>query len=101
MLPFFILSAITAIAGPLFLRSLFAHLMHEKKQVPINSFIKFEKGLISITMLTPFFAFISIVCEFDKFYSASIILLSLYAIYYYFPGKKRIDLDKKIFRINE
>ncbi|MCK5096578.1 MAG: hypothetical protein KAR45_00665 [Desulfobacteraceae bacterium] len=98
---FFILSSITAIAGPLFLRTLFAHFMRDKKQVPINSFIKFEKGLISISLLTPFFAFIAIVCEFDKFYSTSIILFSFYAVYYYFPAKKRIDFDKKIFRINE
>ena len=98
---FFILSSITAIAGPLFLRSLFAHFMRDEKQVATDSFIKFEKGLISISMLTPFFAFIAIVCEFDKFYSASIILLSLYSIYYYFPAKKRIDFDKKIFRTNE
>ncbi|MCK5311484.1 MAG: hypothetical protein KAJ62_05215 [Desulfobacteraceae bacterium] len=98
---FFVLSSITAIAGPLFLRTIFAHIMRDEKQVPINSFIKFEKGLISISLLTPFFAFIAIVCEFEKFYSTSIILLSLYAIYYYFPSKKRIDFDKKIFRIHE
>ena len=98
---FFVLASITAIAGPLFLRSLFAHFMRDEKQVPINSFIKFEKGLISISMLTPFFAFIAIVCEFEKFYSASIIMLALYAIYYYYPSKKRVDFDKKIFRINE
>ncbi|MCD4741515.1 MAG: hypothetical protein K8R67_03390 [Desulfobacteraceae bacterium] len=98
---FFVLSAITAIAGPLFLRTLFAHFMRDKKNVSIDSFKKFQKGLISISMLTPFFAFIAVVCEFEKFYSASIIILSLYAIYYYFPSKKRIVFDKKIFRINE
>lgn len=98
---FFVLSAITAIAGPLFLRTLFAHFMRDKKQVSIDSFEKFQKGLISISMLTPFFAFIAVVCEFEKFYSASIIILALYAIYYYFPSKKRIGFDKKIFRINE
>ena len=98
---FFTLSAITAIAGPLFLRTLFAHFMRDKKQVSKDNFEKFQKGLISISMLTPFFAFIAVVCEFEKFYSASIIILALYAIYYYFPSKKRIDFDKKIFRINE
>ena len=73
---FFILSSITAIAGPLFLRSLFAHFMRNEKEVPINSFIKFEKRLISISLLTPFFAFIAIVCEFEKFYTASIIKIA-------------------------
>ncbi len=98
---FFVLSSISAIAGPLFLRTIFAHKMRNKNMVKSEYFIKFEKGLISISMLTPFFCFIAIVCEFDKFYAASIVLLMFYAIYYYFPSQKRIDFDKKIFRVNE
>ena len=98
---FFVLSAITAIAGPLFLRTLFAHLMRNKQEVTVENFKKFQKRLINLSMLTPFFAFIAIICEFEKFFSASIILLSLYAVYYYFPTEKRIIFDKKIFRVNE
>jgi len=98
---FLILASITSVAGPLFLRSFFAHSMRNEKNVPRDSFEKFQKGIISISMLTPFFAFIAIVSEFEKFYTTFIIMFSFYAVYYYFPGQKRIDFDKKIFRINE
>lgn len=98
---FFVISSITAIAGPLFLRTLFAHTMRNEKQVSVNNFLKFEKRLICISMLTPYFALIAVICEFEKFYFTGIIIMSLYAVYYYFPSKKRIDFDKKIFRINE
>ncbi len=98
---FFILSAITAIAGPLFIRTYFAHSKRNEKQVSKESFKKFQKGLMNLSMLTPFFAFIAIVSEFEKFYCASIIMFALYSIYYYFPTKKRVDFDKKIFRVNE
>jgi hypothetical protein len=98
---FFILASITAVAAPLFLRTMFAHRMRNEKQVPLDKFEKFQKALLNLSMLTPFFAFIAIVSEFEKFYSVGIILFSLYAVYYYFPSKKRIDFDKKIFRVNE
>ncbi|MCP3926404.1 MAG: hypothetical protein GY714_27900 [Desulfobacterales bacterium] len=95
----FILSATTSIAGPIFLRTYFANSMRNSKSVERDIFFRFEKRLLFLSLITPYLALISIVFEFPKFYSGFIVMFSLYAVYYYFPSKKRIDFDKKIFRV--
>ncbi|HGY12352.1 MAG TPA: hypothetical protein ENK36_08330 [Desulfobacterales bacterium] len=95
----FVLSAITAIAGPLFLRTLFAHSMREKTQVPAKEFLSFQKKILWISLITPYFAFAAVLCDFPRFYATAIVLMALYAVYYYFPSQKRIDFDRKIFRV--
>jgi len=95
----FILSAITAIAGPLFFRTLFAHSMRKQSQVPAKEFLSFQKKILWISMITPYLAFIAVLCDFPRFFAAAIVLMALYAVYYYFPSQKRINFDQKIFRV--
>lgn len=95
----FVLSAITAIAGPLFFRTLFAHSVREQKQIQVKEFLTFQKKILWISLITPYFAFITVLCDFPRFFAAAIVLMALYAIYYYFPSQKRINFDRKIFRI--
>ena len=95
----FVLSAVTAIAGPLFCRSLFAHAMRKKKQVPAQAFLLFQRQILWISQITPYLAFIAVFCDFPKFYAAAMVLMALYAIYYYFPSQQRIEFDEKIFRV--
>ncbi|MCK5163669.1 MAG: hypothetical protein KAQ72_08130 [Desulfobacula sp.] len=95
----FVLSAITAIAGPLFLRTLFAHSMREQKHVPAKEFLSFQRKILWISQITPYFAFTAVLCDFPRFYAGAIVLMALYAVYYYFPSQKRINFDRKIFRV--
>jgi len=95
----FVLSAITAIAAPLFLRTFFAHSMRKQHQVPAKEFLSFQKKILWISQVTPYFAFTAVLCDFPRFFAAAIVLMALYAVYYYFPSKKRIDFDQKIFRV--
>ena len=95
----FILSAITAIAGPLFFRTLFAHSMRKQSQVPAKEFLSFQKKILWISMITPYLAFIAVLCDFPRFFATAIVLMAMYAVYYYFPSQKRIDFDQKIFRV--
>ena len=95
----FILSAITAIAGPLFFRTLFAHSMRNQARVPAKEFLSFQRKILWISLITPYLAFIAVLCDFPRFFAAAIVLMALYAVYYYFPSQKRIDFDRKIFRV--
>lgn len=95
----FILSVITAIAGPLFFRTLFAHSMRKQRQVPAKEFLSFQKKILWISMITPYLAFTAVLCDFPRFFAVAIVLMALYAVYYYFPSQKRIDFDRKIFRV--
>lgn len=95
----FVVSAITALAAPLFLRTLFAHSMRGKTKVSAQSFLSFQKKILWVSMVTPYFAFMAYCCDFPRFYATAIVLLALYAVYYYFPSEKRIAFDRKIFRV--
>jgi len=95
----FVLSVIAAIAGPVFFRTLFAHSMRKKKEVPAKEFLSFQKKLLWISLITPYFAFAAVLCDFSRFYAAAIVLMALYAVYYYFPSKNRIHFDRVIFRV--
>ncbi len=95
----FILCVALAIALPMFYRSLFAHQKRDQKMVSEADFIKFERRLMVISLATPYLALAAYALEFPKFYTTAAILMGLYAIYYFFPSKKRLALDRRIFRV--
>jgi hypothetical protein len=94
----FILSIALAIVFPIFYRSLFAHNSRDLKCVPEKELLKFERTLINVVMITPYLALIAYFFELPRFYTASAILIGLYAVYYFYPSKTRIAFDRKIFR---
>ncbi len=95
----FVVSAVTAIAGPLFLRTLFAHSVRKQQAVTTVDFLAFQRRLLWISQITPYLAFVAVFCDFPRFYAAAIVLMGLYALYYYYPSQRRIGFDKKIFRV--
>ncbi|MEX1298124.1 MAG: hypothetical protein AB1Z81_03900 [Desulfotignum sp.] len=95
----FVAAAVTAIAGPLFLRTLFAHSVRDRRQVDTGRFLMFQRRLLQMSQTTVYLAFAAVLCEFPRFYSAAIVLMGLYAMYYHYPSQQRIDFDKKIFRV--
>ena len=94
----FILCIALAIAFPIFYRSLFAHKSRDLKCVSEKELLKFERTLINVVMITPYLALIAYFFELPRFYTASAILIGLYAVYYFYPSKRRIAFDRKIFR---
>jgi len=96
---FFILAGIFGVAFPIFYRTLFISNLKNIKTISKEEFIRFEKRLIIISLLTPYFIIMPIIFNFPDFYFGGIILFSLYAVYYFYPSKARIDFEKRIFRI--
>ncbi len=94
----FVLSVIFSIAAPIFFRSLFAHKMSNKKTTSESIFIKFERNLIRIALVTPYLGLFAYFFEFKQFYFTVIFLVTLYAVYYFYPSQKRIAFEKRIFR---
>ncbi|MBW1642159.1 MAG: hypothetical protein JRJ76_04910 [Deltaproteobacteria bacterium] len=94
----FVLSVIFGIAAPIFFRSLFAHKMSNKKTTSESIFIKFERNLIRIALVTPYLGLFAYFFEFKQFYFTAIFLVTLYAVYYFYPSQKRIAFEKRIFR---
>jgi len=95
----FILGIALAIAFPIFYRTLFAHKSRDLRCVSERELFKFERTLINVVMITPYLALIAYFFELPRFYTASTILMGLYAVYYFYPSKTRIAFEKRIFRV--
>ncbi len=80
-----------------FLRTLFAHSVRNQRQVDVGRFLAFQRRILWISLITVYLAFAAVLCEFPRFYAAAIVLMGLYAMYYYYPSQQRIDFDKKNF----
>ncbi len=95
----FTLAAVTGIAGPVLVRTLFAHASHHKKQVDPEDFLAFQYRILRVSLITPYLTFIGILFELPRFYAGGMVLIALYALYYSFPSRTRIMFDRKIFRV--
>ena len=95
----FVLSVIFGIAAPIFFRSLFAHKISNEKSTTESKLIKFEQSLIRIALVTPYLGLVAYFFEFQKFYFSATFIMTLYAVYYFYPSQKRIAFDKRIFRV--
>ena len=95
----FILSVLCAVACPIFYRTFFAHRKRVDRSVSENELIKFERNLIYISMLTPYLALTAYILELPRFYTAGAFLMGLYAIYYFYPSKRRLAFERRLFRV--
>ena len=95
----FILCIALAIAFPIFYRALFAHKNRDVISVSDEKLLKFERTLINVVMITPYLAIAAYTLELPIFYTAGAILFSLYAVYYFYPSKRRLAFERRIFRV--
>lgn len=94
----FILTAISALAGPILYRSFFAHSQRHHHKVPYAELFKFERKLTAMALIAPYLALVAYSMKVPRFYLAATLIMALYAVYYYYPSHKRISFDEKIFR---
>ena len=95
----FILCIALAIAFPTFYRTLFAYKNRDVISVSEKELLNFERTLINVVMITPYLALAAFFFELPRFYTASAILIGLYAVYYFYPSKTRIAFERRIFRV--
>ncbi|MCF8063176.1 MAG: hypothetical protein K9M82_11710 [Deltaproteobacteria bacterium] len=95
----FVLAVIFAVGLPVFLRSLFAHRMREQSTVAESDWLKFERTLIRISLVTPYLIVPAYLFEFPRFYFSGTTLMALYAVYYFYPSRKRIQFERRMFRV--
>jgi hypothetical protein len=95
----FILSVIFAIALPIFLRTLFANSVRHQKNVSETDLLKFERTFLYIALVTPYIGLAGYMLELPRFHLGGTVIMALYAVYYYFPSQKRIQFERRIFRV--
>lgn len=98
---FFSSCAAFGLGFPILYRSYFAYRMRQRNSILKNEFIVFEKRLLIICLISVYFALSGIILGMPHFYQYGMILIAMYAAYYYYPSKKRLNLDIRIYRVNE
>ena len=96
---FFVLSVALAVAAPILLRSVFAHRVRNQQTVAEPAFVRFEKRLIGVALISPYLLLPAYLLNFPDFYFIGMALSALYAAYYFYPSKRRIQFEKRIFRV--
>jgi hypothetical protein len=95
----FIASVCFAVAFPIFYRTVFANKRRHQTHTTEEDWLKFERNLLYIAMATPYIALIAQILQLPRFHLAGTIIMALYAVYYYYPSKRRIAFERRIFRV--
>ena len=95
----FIVSVCFAVAFPIFYRTVFANKRRHQTHTAEEDWLKFERNLLYITLATPYICLIAQILKLPRFHLGGTIIMALYAVYYYYPSKKRIDYERRVFRV--
>jgi hypothetical protein len=98
-LTLFVLSVVFAVALPIFYRTLFANKIRHHTEISEAEWLKFERNSIRIALVTPYLTLAAHLLELPRFHLSGTILMALYAVYYFYPSKKRIAFERRIFRV--
>ena len=95
----FILAAACGLAGPILYRTFFAFTCRERSHIDPEAFMRFERHLILIGMASLALAMGADMLAVPLFYRAGTLLMALHAVYSTFPSRKRLSLDRRLFRV--
>lgn len=95
----FSLSVFFAAALPIWYRSFFASKMRHRKNTTEGEWLRFERTLLYIAMVTPYVALAAHILRLPRFHYTGTALMALYAVYYHYPSQRRIAFDRRIFRV--
>jgi hypothetical protein len=95
----FVVSVCTALALPILYRTLFANRQRGRSHTPQADWLKFERGLLYIAMATPYLAMAAQILALQRLHLAGTLIMSFYAVYYYYPSKRRLYYDRRMFRV--
>jgi uncharacterized membrane protein len=95
----FILAALFAIALPNFYRSRFAHVHRHRIRVSAKELTTMELRTISLVMTALYLALLAYGLNLPRFHLYGTILMALYAVYYFYPSRQKLDVQKKMYRI--
>lgn len=95
----FVASVCFAVALPIFYRTVFANKRRNQTSTAQEDWLKFEQNLLYITLATPYVALLAQILQLPRFHMGGTIIMALYAVYYYYPSKRRIEYERRVFRV--
>lgn len=95
------MAVLLAFVVPMWYRILFVKKVKGRRFVEKELFMKFQKSFLMISQSTLYIALLAFYLQTSKWIMFTIVLLTLYALYFYYPSEKRIESEKKLFKVRE
>jgi len=95
----FLLAAMCGLAIPLLLRTLFVYRHRTAQWIGKDELEGFERRLLFVSLISPYLAVLAAFFEIGTVHFAMTVLAAFYALYYFYPSKKRVLYEQKIFRV--
>jgi hypothetical protein len=64
-----------------------------------EEFLRFERIQMGLVMTSVYVASAGYLVDITRFHFAGAFLCALYGAYYYFPSQRRVDHERRIFRV--
>ncbi|MEN8122978.1 MAG: hypothetical protein ABFS35_21740 [Bacteroidota bacterium] len=94
-----ILSASTSTILPIWYKLLLIKKLRDKKQVSFEDFSSLQNRVTITAAFTIYWVFPAYMYQVPEIPLLLISFFAIYALYYYYPSKSRIEMEKKTFRI--
>jgi hypothetical protein len=95
----FVLCATFGLALPIWVRAHFGHRVRQQQSVSRDQFLHFQRRLMQVALVTPYLTLAGYWFALPKFYLSGAVLMTLYAVYYFYPSRRRLEFDQRIFRV--
>ena len=95
----FTFTVVCGLAGPILYRTILVFVCRKKTHLDAKTFMRVERHIILIGMASLFLAMGADVLGVPFFYRAGALLTAFYAVYCVFPSRKRLSLDRRLFRV--
>ena len=95
----FIFSVLFAVALPTLYRSYFAHKQRNRTRVSEKELATMEARTIVLVMAAPYLALLAYGLNLPRFHFCGTVLMGLYALYYFYPSRKRLTFQKRLYRV--
>ncbi len=96
----FIAAILLAAALPLLYRVRFVKSVQGSHGVDAALFLSFQKNLTSLALLAAYAAAAGYMAGVANFHFSGAFLAALYGAYYYYPSRRRVAQEMRLFRVN-
>ena len=90
-----------ALVFPIGLRTLMVYRNRDARGLEEGEFLAFEKHTLHFALVAPYFAVAAGFFGVSKLLLGISALSALYAVYYFYPSPKRLDYERRVFRVGK
>ena len=91
-------TVVLGVAAPLMLRTAFVSRHRGRRSIPEAEVERFERRQLMVALWAPYLAVMAAYLELPTVLFAGAVLSAFYALYYFYPTRRRIAHERRLFR---